>query len=99
MKSSLSPVLQPSAPGPLGFDLIATDPTGARAGMLRTRRGDVETPVFMPVATHANIRNLSMEEVRGAGAKVVLGNTYHLMLRPGAEVFRRFGGIHPFMQW
>ncbi len=85
--------------GPLRYELLATDPVGARAGLLHTRRGVVETPVFMPVATHANIRNLSMEEVRATGSKVVLGNTYHLMLRPGAEVFRRFGGIHPFMQW
>ncbi len=84
---------------PLRFELSAVDPVGARAGVLHTRRGAVETPVFMPVATHANIRNLSMEEVRATGSKVVLGNTYHLMLRPGPEVFRRFGGIHSFMQW
>src|SRR5206468_2525962 len=58
-----------------------------------------ETPVFMPVATHANIRNLAPEEIRDAGARVLLANTYHLMLKPGAEVFERFGGIHRFMGW
>jgi queuine tRNA-ribosyltransferase len=81
------------------FELVATDSGGARAGVLHTRRGPVETPVFMPVATHANIRNLAPEEIRGAGARVLLANTYHLMLKPGAEVFERFGGIHRFMGW
>jgi queuine tRNA-ribosyltransferase len=84
---------------PVRFELAATDPTGARAGVLHTRRGAVQTPVFMPVATHANIRNLAPEEIREAGARIVLANTYHLMLRPGAEVFEHFGGIHRFMGW
>jgi queuine tRNA-ribosyltransferase len=81
------------------FELLATDSTGARAGVLHTRRGSFPTPMFMPVATHAAFRHLGMEEVWGTGARILLANTYHLMLRPGAEVFRRFGGIHPFMQW
>ncbi len=81
------------------FELLTTDPTGARAGVLHTRRGLFPTPMFMPVATHAAFRHLGMEEVWGTGARVLLANTYHLMLRPGAEVFRKFGGIHPFMQW
>ncbi|WP_284667651.1 tRNA guanosine(34) transglycosylase Tgt [Myxococcus sp. SDU36] len=81
------------------FELLTTDPTGARAGLLHTRRGSFKTPMFMPVATHAGFRHLSMEEVKEAGASILLANTYHLMLRPGAEVFQRFGGIHPFMQW
>src|SRR3954469_5224728 len=85
--------------GPLAFELQTTDETGARAGLLHTRRGVVETPLFMAVATHANIRNMSVEDVKSTGSPVVLGNTYHLMLRPGAEVFRKFGGIHNFMQW
>ena len=67
--------------------------------MLQTRRGEVETPVFMPVATHANFRNVSVGEARAAGARVLLANTYHLMLRPGAEVFRAVGGVHRFMRW
>jgi queuine tRNA-ribosyltransferase len=86
-------------PAPLDFTLLKTAPSGARAGLLRTRRGEVPTPAFMAVATHANIRNMSTEEVREVGAPVLLGNTYHLMLRPGPEVFERFGGIHRFMGW
>jgi queuine tRNA-ribosyltransferase len=81
------------------FELVTTDPTGARAGVLHTRRGSFPTPMFMPVATHAAFRHLGMEEVWETGARVLLANTYHLMLRPGAEVFRKFGGIHPFMKW
>ncbi|RJS18757.1 tRNA guanosine(34) transglycosylase Tgt [Corallococcus sp. H22C18031201] len=81
------------------FELLSTDPTGARAGILHTRRGSFPTPMFMPVATHAGFRHLSMEEAKEAGAMILLANTYHLMLRPGAQVFKRFGGIHPFMGW
>ncbi len=81
------------------FELLSTDPTGARAGVLHTRRGSFPTPMFMPVATHAAFRHLGMEEVWDTGARILLANTYHLMLRPGAEVFRKFGGIHSFMQW
>ncbi|HEX4620623.1 MAG TPA: tRNA guanosine(34) transglycosylase Tgt, partial [Myxococcaceae bacterium] len=84
---------------PLHFSLLNIDPSGARAGLLQTRRGEVETPVFMPVATHANFRNVSVGEARAAGARVLLANTYHLMLRPGAEVFRTVGGVHRFMRW
>jgi len=81
------------------FELLTTDSTGARAGVLHTRRGSFPTPMFMPVATHAAFRHLGMEEVWDTGARILLANTYHLMLRPGAEVFRKFGGIHPFMKW
>lgn len=81
------------------YELCATDPTGARAGILHTRRGTVQTPVFMPVATHATIRGMDPTEVKNTGARILLANTYHLMLRPGAEVFKHFGGIHKFMQW
>ena len=85
---------------PLGFELSAVDPTGARAGVLHTRRGTVQTPVFMAVGTHAHVRHLSVDDVRDdADAPIMLGNTYHLMLRPGVEVFRKFGGIHRFMNW
>src|SRR5688572_23579242 len=66
---------------PLGFDLSAVDPTGARAGLLHTRRGTVQTPAFMAVGTHAHVRHLSVDEVRHADAPIMLGNTYHLMLR------------------
>ncbi|MBA2320764.1 MAG: tRNA guanosine(34) transglycosylase Tgt [Deltaproteobacteria bacterium] len=81
------------------FQLIRTAPSGARAGVLRTRFGPVETPTFMPVATHANARPLSADEVAASGASIVLANTWHLFLRPGVEVFRHFGGIHRFMGW
>ena len=81
------------------FELVTTDPSGARAGVLHTRKGSIPTPVFMPVATHASFRHLGMEEIRATGSKILLSNTYHLMLKPGIEVFQRFGGIHPFMQW
>ena len=81
------------------FELEQKDPVGARAGRLHTRRGIVETPVFMPVATHAEIRGMHASEVWATGARILLSNTYHLMLRPGAEVFRRLGGIHPMMRW
>ena len=84
---------------PLSFELTSVDPTGARAGILHTRRGPVPTPVFMPVATHATIRGLDPQEVAQAGTSVLLANTYHLMLRPGAEAFERLGGIHRFMGW
>jgi queuine tRNA-ribosyltransferase len=82
----------------LRFTLDRTDGL-ARAGVLHTRRGDVPTPVFMPVATHAAFRHVSVDEAGEAGARILLGNTYHLMLRPGREVFERLGGIHRFMGW
>lgn len=81
------------------FELQSTDPTGARAGVLHTRRGSVPTPVFMPVATHAAFRHVSTEDAKSTGSPIILGNTYHLMLRPGADVFKQFGGIHKFMRW
>lgn len=84
---------------PVRLELLAVDPTGARAGVLHTRRGPVETPTFMPVGTHANVRNLTCDEVGATGAKVLLANTYHLLLQPGPEVFQKVGGIHPFMRW
>ncbi|HLN13298.1 MAG TPA: tRNA guanosine(34) transglycosylase Tgt [bacterium] len=73
--------------------------TGARAGVLDTPHGSVETPAFMPVGTHGTIRALTPEEVRGAGAEIVLANTFHLMLRPGAALIAKAGGLHTFMHW
>ncbi len=92
------PTAAPAA-SPIGFTLEATAPSGARAGLMQTRRGLVQTPAFMAVGTHAHVRNLSIEDVLASGAPIMLGNTYHLMLRPGVEVFRRFGGIHRFNNW
>lgn len=84
---------------PLKYELLASAPSGARAGILHTRRGATLTPTFMPVATHAHVRNHEMQDVRRTGASFCLANTYHLLLRPGVEVFHRFGGIHQFMKW
>ncbi|MBV8591414.1 MAG: tRNA guanosine(34) transglycosylase Tgt [Acetobacteraceae bacterium] len=80
------------------FTLQATDGL-ARAGMLRTAHGDVETPVFMPVGTAGTVKAMTADAVRATGARMVLGNTYHLMLRPGAERIGRLGGLHRFMDW
>jgi queuine tRNA-ribosyltransferase len=82
------------------FDIKATSTTGrARAGVIRTSRGEIETPVFMPVGTLGSVKSLSPEELRAAGARIILGNTYHLYLRPGCEVIDRFSGLHGFMNW
>lgn len=71
----------------------------ARAGTLRTARGEVRTPCFMPVGTQATVKSLTPDDLQRAGAGMVLANAYHLMLRPGLEVFRRMGGLHRFMGW
>ena len=71
----------------------------ARTGVIRMRRGDIRTPAFMPVGTAATVKAMKPEAVRAAGADVILGNTYHLMLRPGAERMARLGGLHRLMNW
>ena len=71
----------------------------ARAGVLHTAHGQVETPVFMPVGTAGTVKAMTADAVRSTGARMVLGNTYHLMLRPGAERLARLGGLHRFMDW
>ncbi len=71
----------------------------ARTGFLYTRRGVIETPVFMPVGTLGTVKSLTPEEVMGLGARLILANTYHLFLRPGHELIARFGGLHSFMKW
>ncbi len=81
-----------------GFTVEATDGC-ARAGMLRTAHGNVETPVFMPVGTAGTVKAMTADAVRATGARVVLGNTYHLMLRPGSERVARMGGLHRMMDW
>ncbi|MGH2834963.1 MAG: tRNA guanosine(34) transglycosylase Tgt [Solirubrobacteraceae bacterium] len=73
--------------------------TRARAGVLRTAHGDVHTPAFVPLATKATVKGLLGEEVAALGYEMVLGNTFHLMLNPGAELIERFGGLHEFMGW
>jgi queuine tRNA-ribosyltransferase len=81
-----------------GFRLDASDGT-ARAGTISTAHGAVETPVFMPVGTAGTVKAMTADSVRATGARLVLGNTYHLMLRPGAERIARLGGLHRFMNW
>jgi len=73
--------------------------TRARAGVLQTSHGTVKTPVFMPVGTLATVKSISPEELTDSGARIILGNTYHLYLRPGCEVIGRFSGLHRFMNW
>jgi queuine tRNA-ribosyltransferase len=80
------------------FEVLATD-GHARAGHLTTAHGDVETPTFMPVGTQGSVKTLSPEEVAATGARIVLGNTYHLWLRPGTEVVSAMGGLHGFTKW
>jgi queuine tRNA-ribosyltransferase len=82
------------------FALEATDRgCAARAGRLTTEHGEVETPVFMPVGTHAAVRAMTPEQVKATGARIVLANTYHLLLRPGPELVKKAGGLHAFMAW
>ena len=83
---------------PFSFRLIATD-GAARRGEIVTPHGKVQTPAFMPVGTQATVKGLTPEAVAATGAEIVLGNTYHLMLRPGAERIAALGGLHAFMQW
>ena len=84
----------------LEFNLLALDPaSNARAGRMKTAHGDIRTPVFMPVGTQATVKTLTPEELEAAGAQIILGNTYHLFLRPGHELIREMGGLHGFMNW
>jgi queuine tRNA-ribosyltransferase len=83
----------------VGFSLLRALGPGARAGVLHTRRGDIPTPVFMPVATRASFRHISLDEARSTGAQIVLCSTYHLLDAPGPEVFESFGDIHRLMGW
>ncbi|MEL0156328.1 tRNA guanosine(34) transglycosylase Tgt [Sphingopyxis sp.] len=80
------------------FQVAATD-GAARTGVIRMQRGDIRTPAFMPVGTAATVKAMRPAEVRATGADIILGNTYHLMLRPGAERMARLGGLHDFMGW
>src|SRR6478672_362865 len=80
------------------FRIDATD-GAARAGTIAMRRGRIATPAFMPVGTAATVKAMKPADVRASGADIILGNTYHLMLRPGAERVARLGGLHAFMGW
>ena len=80
------------------FSIAHTD-GAARCGQLEFERGVVRTPAFMPVGTYGTVKSLTPEEVRAPGADILLGNTFHLMLRPGTEVIEKHGGLHGFMKW
>src|SRR5215207_4542437 len=80
------------------FSIAATN-GAARTGFITTPRGKIRTPAFMPVGTQATVKTMYPGQVRDLGADIVLGNTYHLMLRPGAERVARLGGLHEFMNW
>lgn len=83
-----------------GFELVHTDSTSsARAGLLQTAHGAVQTPVFMPVGTGGAVKGLTPEQLKETGAEIILANTYHLLLRPGVETVERLGRVHKFMAW
>ncbi len=85
---------------PIGFQLLAQEGQ-ARAGIVKTRRGDIETPVFMPVGTAGTVKGVRFEQLEQSDtdARIILGNTYHLWLRPGLEIIRAAGGLHRFIGW
>ena len=82
----------------MNFDLLATEGR-ARRGRITTARGVIETPAFMPVGTYGTVKAMSPEELSALGAQIILGNTFHLLLRPGMEVIRAHAGLHRFMHW
>ncbi len=100
--SELSPsqATSPTIPPSFAFTITARCPdTAARAGIVRTQHGEVRTPVFMPVGTHATVKAVGPDDLEALGASIVLSNTYHLLLRPGPELVADFGGLHGFMRW
>ena len=86
-------------PRDFSYELLRGDATGPRLGRLRFGDLEVPTPIFMPVGTRATVKTLGAEDLEEIGARLILGNTYHLHLRPGAELIRRRGGLHQFMSW
>jgi len=82
----------------MNFDVHAKD-GAARCGTLTFRRGSVQTPAFMPVGTYGTVKSVTPEEIASDGVEIILGNTFHLMLRPGTAVIRKHGGLHEFMNW
>ena len=81
------------------FEVLKTDPTGARLGRLTTPHGVIDTPAFMPVGTAATVKGLTQQALEELGTQIILANTYHLYLRPGHELIRQLGGLHKFMSW
>ena len=84
----------------LKFEVIKKDKnSNARVGVIHTAHGDIPTPIFMPVGTLGTVKTMSVEELEKMGSKIILGNTYHLYLKPGMEIMRKAGGLHKFMNW
>ena len=84
----------------LTFEVIKKDKdTNARVGVIHTEHGDIPTPIFMPVGTLGTVKTMTVEELKDMDAKIILGNTYHLYLKPGMKVMRQAGGLHKFMNW
>ena len=82
------------------YELLHVDKnTGARAGILHTPHGDIETPIFMPVGTNSSVKMLTNYDIEQTGAQIILANSYHLYLRAGTKLIRQFGGIHGWMNW
>src|SRR5579863_9749772 len=82
------------------FQVAFKDPkTSARRGLLKLTHGEVKTPCYMPVGTQASVKALSTEDVLACGSEILLANTYHLMLKPGADLIEKAGGLHSFMHW
>src|SRR5881396_42432 len=82
------------------FELLKTDPNSkARLGRLATSHGIIDTPVFMPVGTQGSVKALDPRELREMGTQIILGNTYHLFIRPGLEIIQAAGGLHQFINW
>jgi len=83
-----------------GFKIIKKDKNSqARQARLVTKSGGIETPAFLPIGTYGAVKNLSVEEIKNLGAQIILGNTYHLWLRPGIDIIKKAGGLHKFMNW
>ncbi len=84
----------------VGFDILQNDSNGrARLGKIKTAHGEIETPMFMPVGTRASVKTVTNQQLLDIDAQIILGNTYHLMLRPGTEIIAEAGGLHQFMRW
>ena len=80
------------------FEIISQDEK-ARLGKINTFRGQIDTPAFMPVGTLATVKGIFVEDIISTGTQIILGNTYHLMIRPGVQVIEKFNGLHNFMNW
>ena len=92
--------LQSGQEAAFGFEVLARDAScGARVGKVRSAHGDFETPVFMPVGTQGTVKALTPRDLQEAGAEIILGNAYHLYIRPGIDIIKSFGGLHGFMGW